>query len=141
MKYKFGQKSESELATIKDNLANICRKALSYGIIDATVIQGRRSKEEQDRYYKLGKSRVKWPNGKHNTLTPVELSRAVDIVPYVNGKPSWDKNHCLVWAGVMLAAAAEAGVEIRWGGNWDCDGEPITDQGFQDLAHFELVGV
>jgi hypothetical protein len=31
------------------------------------------------------------------------------------------------------------GVMIRWGGNWDMDGEPITDQDFQDLVHFELI--
>jgi len=30
-------------------------------------------------------------------------------------------------------------VDLRWGGNWDMDGEPITDQDFQDLVHFEEV--
>jgi len=37
----------------------------------------------------------------------------------------------------MLAAAALAKVKIRWGGNWDMDGEPVTDQEFQDLVHYE----
>jgi peptidoglycan L-alanyl-D-glutamate endopeptidase CwlK len=31
------------------------------------------------------------------------------------------------------------GVKLRWGGNWDRDGEPVTDQDFQDLVHFELA--
>jgi len=140
MKYKFGKRSEAELATIKSALSNVCRRALKYGEMDATVIQGRRSKTEQNRYFKLGKSRVEWPYGKHNVAEPEKLAGAVDIVPCVNAKPSWNPNHCLVWAGLMLAAAAEEGVKIRWGGNWDRDGEPITDQDFQDLAHFELVG-
>ena len=137
--YKYGKKSEKCLSTIKIELANVCRRALSYGVMDASVVEGRRSKEDQDRYFSEGKSRVKWPNGKHNVMCPGDLACAVDIAPYVNGKVSWNKNHCLVWAGLMLAAASEEGVSIRWGGNWDMDGEPVTDQNFQDLVHFELI--
>ena len=131
--YKFGETSIRRLCTVTKNLDSVCRRALSYGVMDATVIEGSRGAAEQDRYFAIGKSRVKWPNGKHNRLP----SKAVDIAPYVNGAVSWNKNHCLVWAGLMLAAAAELGVTLRWGGNWDMDGEPITDQEFQDLVHFE----
>ena len=137
--YKYGKKSEKCLSTVKSELTNVCRRALSYCVMDASVVEGRRSKEDQDRYFSEGKSRVKWPNGKHNVMCPGDLACAVDIAPYVNGKVSWNKNHCLVWAGLMLAAASEEGVSIRWGGNWDMDGEPVTDQNFQDLVHFELI--
>jgi peptidoglycan L-alanyl-D-glutamate endopeptidase CwlK len=139
MKYQFGRSSRIELETVKAPLRAVCQRALSYGVMDATVIQGRRPKAEQDRYYALGKSKVQWPNGKHNTLHPEELAEAVDIAPYINGTVSWDWKHCLVWAGLMLAAAAELGYKIRWGGNWNMDGEPVTDQDFQDLVHFEVV--
>ena len=139
MVFKFGSKSNQILATVKSELTNVARRALSYGVMDATAIQGRRSKPEQDRCYRLGKSKVQWPNSKHNVVSPEMLASALDIAPYVNGQVSWNKNHCLVWAGLMLAAAAEKGVKIRWGGNWDMDGEPVTDQEFQDLAHFEIV--
>lgn len=138
-KYKFGRSSQIQLETVFKSLQMVCRKALSYGVMDATVIEGRRSKELQDKYFKDGKSKVQWPNGKHNTLTPNDLAAAVDIAPFVNGVVSFKKDHCLVWAGLMLAAAAELEIKIRWGGNWDMDGEPITDQTFQDLVHFELV--
>ena len=78
---------------------------------------------------------MKWPDGKHNKMP----SEAVDVVPYINGKASWDKLHCCVLAGIVLACAVRLGESVRWGGNWDMDGEPITDQDFQDLVHFELV--
>lgn len=138
MKFSFGKKSKRELETVKEELRAVCKRALGYGVMDATVVQGRRSKEKQNEYYKNRKSKVKWPNSKHNVRDENDLAKAVDVVPYVNGKISWNQKHCLVWAGLMLGAAAELGIAVRWGGNWDCDGEIVTDQRFNDLVHFEL---
>lgn len=135
MIFKFGRYSREKLNTVHPDLVYVAENALGTGIIDFSIIEGHRKKAEQDRYYTLEKSKVKWPNGKHNTIP----SRAVDIVPYVNGKASYKKVHCCVLAGIILACASHAGIVVRWGGNWDMDGEPITDQDFQDLAHFELV--
>jgi peptidoglycan L-alanyl-D-glutamate endopeptidase CwlK len=39
----------------------------------------------------------------------------------------------------MFAAAAELGVSLRWGGDWDGDGSR-RDHSFIDLPHFELKG-
>ena len=44
-----------------------------------------------------------------------------------------------VLAGVVHVAAKDLGVEIRWGGDWDSDFD-MTDQQFNDLAHYELAG-
>ena len=137
--YTFGKGSKAQLATVRESLRGVARRALGWGIMDLVVVQGRRSKEEQSRYFDLGKSKVEWPFSKHNVLNPGDEAKAFDIAPYVNGKISWDWKHCLVSAGIILAAAEVEGVSLRWGGNWDMDGEPITDQGFQDLVHFELV--
>ena len=137
-KFSFGKKSKEKLRTVNGNLCEVCKRALSYGVMDFTIVQGVRSKAEQDRYYELGTSKVRWPNSKHNVRDENDLARAVDIAPYVNGKVSWRKEHCLVLAGLMLGAGKELGVDIRWGGNWDMDGEPVTDQSFDDLGHFEL---
>ena len=132
--YKFGKSSEDRLLSVHPDLVAVCRKMLSYSILDATVVQGRRSKEDQDRAFKEGKSKLKYPQSRHNS----DPSEAVDIAPFVNGKVSWNTQHCLVLAGLMLAAASELGIKVRWGGNWDRDGEPVTDQTFNDLVHFEL---
>ena len=138
-KYAYGRGSLIKLRTVNRKLWQVCERALGYGIMDATVIQGVRSRAEQDHYYDTGKSKVRWPDSKHNIQLQDVLADAVDIAPYINGKVSWNKLHCCVWAGLMLAAAKEEGVVLRWGGNWDGDSEPITDQIFQDLVHFELL--
>lgn len=136
-KLHFGKGSKKKLSTVSVLLQRVATRALSYGIMDFSIVEGRREREKQDEYFNTGKSKVKWPNGKHNVLNDADLASAFDAVPYINGKLSWRKEHCLVLSGLMLAAAKEEGVTIRWGGNWDMDGEPVTDQDFQDLVHFE----
>jgi peptidoglycan L-alanyl-D-glutamate endopeptidase CwlK len=135
MKYKFGEASLTKLFTVESRLQIVMYSAINTGIMDFSVIEGHRNKKLQATYYTKGRSHVQWPDGKHNKMP----SEAVDVVPYINGKESWNRLHCCVLAGVILACAAKLHVDIRWGGNWDMNGEPITDQDFQDLVHFELV--
>jgi peptidoglycan L-alanyl-D-glutamate endopeptidase CwlK len=138
-KYKWGKKSKRVLSDANIYLYAVLNHALSMGIMDMAVIESIRGKAEQNQYFKLGKSKVQWPNGKHNILKEGDKSDAIDVTPVVNGKISWKKEHCLVLAGIILASAKIIGIEIRWGGNWDMDGEPITDQNFQDLVHYEIM--
>ena len=135
---KFGKRSIEKLNQTKVQLQEIAKYALNLGLMDFSIIEGMRTKEVQDKYYNSGKSKVKWPNSKHNVKHVGELSCAFDAVPYVGGKISWNKYHCSVLGGIILASAKTLGYTIRWGGNWDMDNEPITDQSFQDLVHFEL---
>lgn len=137
--YNFGKKSRRKLNEVDPDLKRVAELALSYGIMDFTVYEAIRSKAEQNRFYGMRKSRVQWPNGAHNIQNPGDLAKAFDIAPVIKGKVSWARPHCLVLAGVMLAAAAALRVRIRWGGNWDGDGEPVTDQDFQDLVHYEKI--
>jgi len=134
MKYQFGAKSKQTLATCHLDLQWIMREALATGLIDFSITEGHRSKDRQNNLYPK-KSKVKWPNSKHNK-TP---SDAVDAVPYINGKASYKYEHCIFLAGIVLACAKKIGFNLRWGGNWDMDGEPVTDQDFQDLVHFERI--
>jgi len=61
----------------------------------------------------------------------------MDIAPYpIDWK---DLERFYVLAGVIMACAHEEGVKIRWGGDWDSDGD-YHDSSFIDLPHFELVG-
>lgn len=139
MEYKFGKSSLKHRGQIRENLVKVVDRALSYGIMDFSLTESVRSKEKQNEYYDEGKSEAKWPKGKHNVENEGDLAMAVDFCPYINNKPSWNKLHCCVLGGLLQAAAAELKIKVRWGGNWDMDGEPITDQDFQDLVHMELV--
>lgn len=133
--YKLGKTSLARLETCDSRLQVVIRAAIAQGVIDMTVTEGHRDKETQNRYFNDGKSRLKYPEGKHNQSP----SKAVDVAPYVNGKLSYDQRHCCYMAGLIMGISRSLGIKLRWGGNWDQDGEPITDQDFQDLVHFEIV--
>ena len=137
MKYNYGKGSKRILSTTSSNIQLVFGEALAMGLIDITAIEGRRVKGRQNRLFAINKSKVQWPNSKHNVLNPEDLSRAIDAAPYVNGKASDNWYHCIYLAGVIQACGEKLGIPIRWGGNWDQDGEPITDQDFQDLWHYE----
>lgn len=136
---KFGKTSNARLATCHPDLQLVFNEVIKH--VDCSIIQGVRSKEDQDEYFRTGKSKLKWPNSKHNVLKPGDLSRAVDVAPYLKNKPHirWDEKE--VWyyfAGFVMSVAAANDIKLRWGGNWDCDDE-FRDNSFMDLPHFELL--
>lgn len=133
--YKYGTASMERLRTCHSFLQAIFLDVLSLQVIDISIVCGYRNKEEQNKAFAEDKSKVKWPHGKHNKYP----SEAVDAVPFVNGNLSYNFNHCCFLAGLVIATAKSYPLVLRWGGNWDMDGEPVTDQDFQDLAHYEIV--
>ena len=133
-KHAFGRRSCDALATVDPRLADVCHGALGAVPFDLTVTCGRRSRKDQEKAVREGRSKVHWPKGNHNTRSDDELARAVDIHPYpIDWK---DTRRYYILAGAMFAVAAEQGVPLRWGGDWDGDGS-LTDQTFNDLPHFE----
>lgn len=136
MALHFGRQSERHLETVAPPLQHLMRQTLALELIDFSITEGFRPRFKQDEYFSTGKSKVRWPDSKHNK-TP--YAEAVDAVPYVRGKPSYNYYHCCFLAGVVLALAKKLSVPIRWGGNFDMDLEPVTDQNFKDLVHYELV--
>ena len=101
---------------------------------DCTVVWGHRGEADQNQFFAEGKSKVKYPDGKHNKL-PAE---AIDLVPYINGRLAWNTNQCYHFAGYVKATADRLGIPIRGGADWDGDTD-INDQTFNDLTHFELI--
>lgn len=138
--FSFGKRSSDNLSGAHFSLKKVCQKALSYGVMDFSVIEGHRSIERQNQLFEEGKSKLDGvtKKSKHN-YTP---SLAVDLLPYppvVNGVNVWnDKQRFSVLAGLVMAAASEEGIMIRWGGDWDGDGNN-ADSSFHDLPHFELL--
>ena len=109
---------------------------------DCKLTEGHRDKEAQNKYFKDGKSKLRWPNGKHNK----KPSTALDAYPYpvqlptsFDSKATKDKKIARFYhfAGYVLAVAEFYGFEFRWGGDWDGDGD-FSDQSFDDLVHFEI---
>ena len=104
-------------------------------VADISLICGFRDKLEQDAAVAAGTSQKEWPDGNHNKFP----SKAVDFRPHPF--PEYDLK---VWAalgyiaGRATAIAKEIGFVLRWGGDWNMNGD-LTDQNFDDLFHLEEV--
>lgn len=133
--FKFGKTSKRRLVTCHSELQRLFNEVIKH--CDCSILCGYRSREKQDEVYHGGRSRVQWPNSKHNNRPSI----AVDVVPYFKDKPHirWDDLHAFYFfAGQVFGIAAILGINIRWGGNWDSDDE-LDDQSFFDLPHYELI--
>lgn len=125
----FGSSSREKLETCHDSLVAVCELVIE--TYDFTVLEGHRSGKRQNELFRQGKSKLKAGQSKHNNLP----SLAVDITPY---PIDWENvKRFYLLSGMMFQAAADLGVRIRWGGDWDGDWVH-TDQSFHDLPHFEL---
>ena len=126
---RFGSRSRKNLNTCHEDLQELFNEVIKF--FDCTVIQGHRGEEEQNKYFKEGKSKVKYPNGRHNA----NPSNAVDVVPY---HIDWeDTDRMYYFAGFVKGIAYKMGIPIRWGGDWN-DNTEVKDTNFKDLPHFEL---
>ncbi len=139
----FSTVSETRLQTCHPDLQKILRESLKISDIDFGIAEGHRSVELQQQYFKEGKSKIDGVTqlGKHNTMP----SMAADIYPFIGGKANYDLETLSYLAGIfhavseMLYNQGAITHHLRWGGNWDMDGEILIDQSFDDRPHIELV--
>ena len=121
----FGKRSKQRLKGVNIVLVHILNKLVE--IMDVTIIEGKRTQERQNELVAKGASKTKY--SKH-----IE-GRAVDVAPY---PIDWEDRERFHYMGGMLRGIAKnMGVNVRWGGDWDSDGE-IKDNHFDDLVHIEL---
>ena len=123
--FRFGKKSKERLKGVDARLVSVLNELIK--IMDVTIIEGVRSSERQEELLKQGLSKVKY--SKH-----IE-GKAVDLAPY---PIDWDDLERFYYMGGMIRGIGkELGINVRWGGDWDSDGN-IRDQSFNDLVHVEI---
>jgi peptidoglycan LD-endopeptidase CwlK len=128
--YKFGKRSRARLKGVDSRLVNVLNELIK--VMDVTIIEGVRSAETQNKYFKDGKSKLDGVNKKSNH----QLGKAVDLAPYpINWEES---NRFYYMGGIVRGIAKQLNLKIRWGGDWDSDGE-TKDQTFMDLVHIEIL--
>lgn len=140
MVFRFSQHSENQIVTLHADLKLICRYVIKYH--DFKIDIGFRDEEAQNAAFSSGKSKLKFPESKHNS----NPSMAMDLLPFVNGKfIGWtDLGQWRYFAGQIkgwgdaLYDMGEIGHRLRWGGDWDGDND-MKDNTFNDLPHFELI--
>jgi len=126
----FGTESRKRLDTCDQDLIDICESVIQ--VYDFTVLEGFRSNARQDDLFRQGKSKLRAGESAHNS----NPSRAVDIAPW---PIDWDDTRRFYYLqGMIKQAAAQLGIEIRQGADWDGDGS-FADQSFHDLPHVELL--
>ena len=126
----FGKTSKKRLATCDIRLQRILNDVIK--VADCTILCGHRNKAEQQKAFNTGRSKVQYPNGKHNSYP----SKAVDVAPYPIDWDDTERFH--IFAALMFAVAKRHNIRLRYGGDWDMDGD-TTDQTFNDLPHFEVL--
>ena len=106
---RFGKRSKKRLEGVDIKLQHILNKLIQ--IMDVTIIEGLRSQKRQDELVKKGASKTKY------------------------SKHIRERFHYM--GGMVRGIAHELDIKIRWGGDWDGDGE-IKDNSFDDLVHIEI---
>ena len=126
MSYKFSDKSKKRLETCHQYLILLMNHVIKK--IDITILEGHRNEEKQNNYYNAGKSKLKYPESKHNK-TP---SQAVDVALWHKEEPNirWDdKTDWYYLAGYIESTAKDLNIPIYWGGRFS---------NFFDGVHFQL---
>lgn len=111
--FKFGKASLKELEGVKVELVRLAHRALELSTQDFCVYDGLRTTKEQQALVAKGASQ---------TMQSKHLKGlAIDLVPWINGKPVWEWEPIYDIVMAVDAAAREMGIEhkIRWGGAWD----------------------
>jgi peptidoglycan LD-endopeptidase CwlK len=122
---KFSKKSLERLSECDERLQMIANELIKE--MDVVVLCGHRNKADQNKAFDTGKSRVRWPNGKHNK----KPSLAVDLAPY---PIDWDNIKGAGGFAEMCKRvekiAKRLNIKIRLGRDF---------KGLVDMPHIELV--
>ena len=132
---KWSASSQKCYDDLDPRLQDVCDYILQ-NVADISLITGHRNQHDQnEKFYSIPQlTKVQWPNSKHNKLP----SLAVDFQPYPY--PAREEK---LWASLAYVAGSakeyvkSKGFELRWGGDWDGNGD-LTDEDFDDLFHLEI---
>ena len=121
MTFAFSARSYRNLLGVRPELISVATLALARSEIDFAVTEGLRSLQRQMDLVKAGASRTL--DSRHLT------GHAIDVAALIGGQATWDWPAFERIAAAFKAAAADLGIALVWGGDW---------QGFRDGPHFEL---
>lgn len=126
--FKFGKRSLDNLRGVHPDLVKVVYRALELSPIDFTITEGLRTVARQKELVAKGLSKTM--NSRHIT------GHAVDFVPL---PVDWNNVEPFITvAKCFLQASKELGIPIRWGGDWNMNGD-WKDEKFRDLPHAELL--
>lgn len=116
MTFALGKGSRNQLAGVQPRLVSVVELAITLTPQDFSVLDGLRTLDEQRALVRSGASRTM--NSRH-LPQPDGYGHAVDLVPWVNGKPRWEWPLIFPIALAVQRAAETLGVSLVWGAVWD----------------------
>lgn len=134
--FTLSDRSLKRLEGVNDDLVKIVKLAIRRTPVDFGVAWcgGFRTPEEQNQLFKDGYSQ----KDGYEKLSRHQFGDAVDLQVYVGGAVVQNEKMQYIVAGVMFACASELDIKIRFGGDWNMNGD-VRDNKFNDLYHFELT--
>ncbi|WP_029085738.1 M15 family metallopeptidase [Brevundimonas aveniformis] len=141
MTHVLSARSRTRLQGVHPDLIRVVERAIQLSRQDFTVLEGVRTPERQKQLYAQGRTKpgrkVTWTlNSRHFVNPMTGYGHAVDLAPFPIDWSDLTKFDAISRA--MFDAAKELGIAIRWGADWDRDGQP-RERGETDSPHFELA--
>jgi hypothetical protein len=141
MEYTLGKNTTKNLESILESgkesskiLVNAVKDFIHDTPIDFCIIGngGYRTTEVQHELFLAGNSKC---DGIKN-LSEHQKGLAVDLVPWISNKSSWDRDSCLYLAGAFMAYCNRMNIPITGGADWNGDGN--LKEAFFDPCHFQI---
>lgn len=135
--FRFSQRSQSILVTVKPQLQAVANRAIQLTTVDFGVVQGNRTLEQQRYLYGQGRTpqqllKVGLTSKYARPDLPVVTwtlnsnhigGNAIDVMPYIDGVGNWDNDGRLgLWPPIHAAfrlAAKELNIKIVLGADWE----------------------
>jgi peptidoglycan L-alanyl-D-glutamate endopeptidase CwlK len=138
--YKLGNRSRETLKGVHPKLIKVIEKAIELSTQDFIVIEGVRTPARQRELYNQGRTKpgpiVTWTLTSRHFIQPDGFGHAVDLAPW---PVDWTKTSKFdAIATAMFEASKQLKTPIRWGADWDRDGN-WRERGETDSPHFELA--
>lgn len=142
-KFKLGKNTRENLESILKS-GNPASKILVEAIedfmetscpIDFCILKGGgfRTPEDQKSMFDRGVSKCDGYTNKSEH----QKGLAVDLVPWINGKPSWHRDSCFYLAGAFISYCRERGIPVTSGSDWDGDGN-LKEGDSWDPCHMQI---
>ena len=133
--HHYGKGSLSQLEGVHPEIVILAKLTIRLCQYDGTIIPGGglRTEEQAQENAANGTGIV---NSVHRKQAD-GYGHAVDVIPYVNGKATWEMKYCTAMADAAKLASALLSVPIRQGCDWDMDGT-FGETGEYDWCHHEL---
>jgi peptidoglycan LD-endopeptidase CwlK len=140
----YGNTSKERISTGTEDMQELNVRAMEIAnrrndfTPDWSIISVRRSAEEQNEIWQIGRSQSGKVTGDVRTYNDGYINKSIhqtgdatDFVPWVDGKAVWDnKEYFAIIASCYYEAAMELKLKIRWGGHFTK---------FYDGGHIEIV--